>query len=449
MNIRQGTRVVAFGALALGVILLAFVLLMSGSSYTINAHFLNASGLVDGGRVELAGVPVGSISNISPTADGQADVELSIDHPGLTTLHKGTRASIRAVGQAGVTENFVELSPGPLSAPALPDGTVLPTTQTSSIVDIDALLDSFGPAQRSNLDELITNMDQVYAGSGSHYFNQMLGKLDPALGALDGFTSDLALDRGALGQLVRTGAATATAVASRGSDLTAAVTHTAKALSAVASQRQNLADLLSRLPGVLNQARGTLARTGNALTALRPALRDVLPVAPPLRDFLTRLDSLLPAAGPVVAQLRAQLPALNQSLAGLKPLDRPAVEALDTLGPAMKELFPVAQGFRFYGVDLLLGALNLLGLISPDYGALGHYVKANFVQSLQTVIAGPVAADLAAHPLVPGLLAVRTGLTRRCPGGNEPPAPDGSSPWNLEAKLCTASQDDPLSVDFR
>jgi phospholipid/cholesterol/gamma-HCH transport system substrate-binding protein len=445
--VRENTRVVALGALALGVVALAFVLLMSSSSYTIHAHFLDAGGLVDGGRVEMGGVPVGSISNIRVTRDGQADVELSIDHPGLTPLHEGTRASIRAVGQAGVTENFVALSPGPLSAPALSDGGVLPATQTAGIVPIDAILDSFGPAQRANLDALIRNSAQLYAGSGSRYFNQMLGKLAPALGALNGFTSDLALDRGALGELVRTGAAAATAVASRGSDLTAAVTHTAIALGAVASQRRNLADLLSRMPAVLIQARGTLKRTGDALTTLRPALRDVLPVASPLHDFLTRLDSVLPAAGPVVAQLRAQLPALSQSLAGLKPLAQPAVKALDTLGPAMKGLFPIAQGMRFYGTDLLLGALNILGITSPAYDALGHYAKANFVQSAQTLV-GPLAANLAAHPLVPGLLAVRTGLTRRCPGGNQPPAPDGSSPWNLGPKLCTAAQDDPLSVNF-
>jgi ABC-type transporter Mla subunit MlaD len=325
---------------------------------------------------------------------------------------------------------------------------VLPDTQTSSIVNIDALLNSFGPVERSNLDQLISNSAQIFAGSGSRYFNAMLGKLDPALGQLDGFTSTLALDRGTLDELVRSGATAASAVASRGSDLTAAVRHTAQALGALASQRRNIADLLARMPSVLNMARGTIARSGDALTALRPALRDVSPVAPPLHGLLTGLDSMLPAAGPVVAQLRAQLPALNQSLSGLTPLDRPAVEALKTLGPAMQKLFPIAQGTRFYGVDLLLGALNLLGLISPAYDQFGHYAKANFVQAPQTLIAGPLAAALSAHPLVPGLLAVRTGLTRRCPGGNEPPAPDGSSPWDLGPKLCTAAHDDPLSVNF-
>ena len=450
MVAQRDTRYLAWGALTLAIVGLALVFLTPGSSYVIHARFLDAGGLVPGGGVELAGRPVGSISNISLTSNGEADVELSLNGSGVTPLHVGTRASIRTVGQAGVTENFVALTPGPDSAPVLQDGGVLPTAQTSGVVNIDALLDSFGPAQRANLDGLITNSANVYAGSGASYFNRMLGELDPALGAIDGLTTNLALDRGALGALVRTGSEAATAIASRSGDLTGAVTHSARALGALASQRAALADFLSRLPGVLVQGRGTLARAGDALRALKPALGEVVPVAPPLHDFLARLDAMLPLAGPVVSQLQGQLPSLQRSLAGLAPLARPATQALTTLGPAMKQLFRVAEGLRYYGSDVIIGSLAaLFGNISAEYNAYGHFAKANFVQSLQTAITGPLSTALAAHPLVPGLLSIRTGLTRRCPGGAMPPAPDGSSPWNLGPAWCTPANDTPLSVDFR
>jgi hypothetical protein len=151
----------------------------------------------------------------------------------------------------------------------------------------------------------------------------------------------------------------------------------------------------------------------------------------------------------MTVQLSAILPALDRSLAGLTPLEQPAVSALDTLGPVMKSLFPVAQGLRFYAVDTLVGSLaGLFGNIGPEYDEYGHYAKVNYVESLQLLSAGPLASALAAHPLLPGTLAVRTGLTRRCPGGSEPPAPDGSSPWVVGSKWCTASDDLPLSADF-
>ncbi|MHB8694859.1 MAG: MlaD family protein, partial [Solirubrobacteraceae bacterium] len=325
------TRTLALGALLLGVGAVIILLATTGASYSLNARFLNAGGLVSGGSVEIAGRTVGSISSITLTPNGLANVRLSVDDGAVTPLHEGTHASIRAVGQAAITSNFVVLTPGPSNAPALPNGAVLSTAQTTGIVPIDALLNSFGPAQRSNLDALIASGAQLYAGSGGHQFNTMLAKLDPALGALEGFSGQLALDRGAIAELIQTGSTDANALASRGSELTSAVVNSAHALGAIASQRTALADVLSRMPAVLSQARGTLARTGAALTALRPALRDVPPAAAPLRDLLGRIDAMLPVTAPVLDHLRIQLPALNRSLVGLKPLSAPAVSALHSL----------------------------------------------------------------------------------------------------------------------
>ncbi|MHB8694858.1 MAG: hypothetical protein ACYDHH_26800, partial [Solirubrobacteraceae bacterium] len=120
------------------------------------------------------------------------------------------------------------------------------------------------------------------------------------------------------------------------------------------------------------------------------------------------------------------------------------------LGPAMHGLAPIFKGFRFYGTDVIMGVLaGFFGSLTGEYNADGHYIKANFVQSAQTALLGPLSSVLSAHPLLPGLFNTRTGLLRRCPGGDEPPAPDGTSPWNLGPKYCTASSDVPLSVDFR
>lgn len=441
-------RALSLAGLLLVTAAITLVLVVSGSEYVLHARFADATGLVPGGHVQLAGRTVGSISKITLTPDGQADVALSISSGEVTPLHVGTRAYVRAVGQAGVDNRYIDLAPGPVSEPTLPDGSVLPTSQTSGLVPIDALLDAFGPAQRTDVETLITSINGVYAGSGSRSFNEMLARLDPALGSLEGFTGSLALDRDALGQLVRAGSAAAHAVASRQADLTSGVTYTAQALGAVARQHDALADTLTRLPAVLAQGRHTLVVTGQALDALRPTLRDVLPAAGPLNSFLGHLNRLMPSSAPVIGSLTAQLPGLNRSLNGLAPVAPGLTNMLRTFGPAMKGLLPIARGVRYYGTDLVLGTLAaLFGTLAGEYNSSGHFIKVNFVQSPQTLV-GPLASVLAAHPLVPGILAERTGLLRRCPGGNQPPAPDGSNPWDLGASFCTASQDEPLSVDF-
>jgi hypothetical protein len=276
----------------------------------------------------------------------------------------------------------------------------------------------------------------------------MLGKLDPALSQLDGMLGELAQDRTAIAQVIHTGNVAASAIASRSGDLQAAVAHTATALGAIASQRTALGDLLSRAPAVLNQARGTLASSGTALTALRPALRDVVPTAAPLRAFLERVTTILPVATPVVAQLRGQLPGLRSSLGGLSPLEPLAVRALDSAATALKDARPIVRAARFYGADLVLGILGgLVGAGSYNYSRWGHYERLDFIQPPQTAISGIGAGLLPTRPLVPGIIDIKTHLLRRCPGGNVPPAIDGSTPWVADPSLCTPSQDIPASVN--
>lgn len=436
-------------ALVLVLAALWFLVAGAGHSYTLNIHFLNAGGLVKGGRVEVAGLPVGSISSVGLTPDGQADVVASLDASSVTPLHQGTRATVRAVGQATVTNNYVLLSPGPSNLPAIPDGGVLPSTQTSGIVPIDALLNSFGPSERQNFDQFIRGSAQIYAGSGSAYFNRMLNELDPALAQLDGFAGQLALDRPALGELVTSAAAAANAVASRHDDLAASVHHMALAFGAVAGQRQALADLLKRMPGFLDQAKGTLAHTQGAMISLRQALHDTPQAAGPLAGFMSALVRVLPKAGPAVHDLDSQLPGLNAALNGTVPLEGPTMASFKSMVPAWRGLSPILRGLRFYGTDLVLGALGgVLGLTTAEYDGLGHYAKVNLIQSPETVSSGVLSQLLSQHPLAPALLHTRTGLLRRCPGGNQPPTPDGSSPWDLGPQLCTPSQDEPLSVNF-
>lgn len=444
---RWRARLVSVAVLLIVVVALG-VLLFGGGSYRLNAHFLDAGELVVGGSVEVAGLPVGSISGIGVTPNGQANVVLSIDDSHFVPLHVGTRAVIRALGQAGVANHYVELTPGPASAPILPSGAVLSTDQTTSLVGLDAILDSFGPRQRASLQQLIEDGNQIYAGSGSRNFNQMLQRLDPALVHVGGLTAALADDRSAITEIIRTGGIAAGAIASRQADLMSAVANTASTLEAVATERATLSDSIARAPAVLGEADLTLANAAKALSALRPTLLDVPAAAVPLRGLLARLDTTLSSATPVARQLRSELPSLRSSLAGLRPLAPSADTALYSAGKALDVARPIVRDVRFYGTDLLLGIfLGLAGTAPANYDRFGHYARIEFTEPYQTALGGPLA-DLLAKPLAPDLFDLRTRLLRRCPGGNTPPAPDGSNPWIPDPSICTPADDVPLSVDF-
>jgi phospholipid/cholesterol/gamma-HCH transport system substrate-binding protein len=420
--------------IAVGVVV--YLLAFGGSSYRIQAYFLDAGGLVSGGQVRLDGRTVGSISGIGLTPDGQADVTLAISDGADTPLHLGTEASIRAVGLVGVTNDYVDLTPGPSSAPALPQNSVIPTTRTTGIVSLDEVLDAFDPATRSALQQFIGNSAQIYAGSGSTYFSQMLDRLTPALQGTAAFATQIASDQADLQRFVSETALGARAIASRDGDLAAAVSNTAHVFSVLASARSALADSFVHAPEALAEADRTLADTRTAVTALTPALEQVPAAADALHPVLQALQPTLGALTPELTTLVRLLPGVRRSLEGFVPLRRSGVTALDTTERALKSAMPILAGLRIYGPDFLLGIFNgLVGISTAPYDASGHYVHLEFTGLLSS------------HPLVPGVLALRTGLNARCPGGSAPPAADGSSPWIPDKSLCDPADDTPASVN--
>jgi phospholipid/cholesterol/gamma-HCH transport system substrate-binding protein len=439
-------RAAAIGLLA-ALVAIVVVLLASGTSYTLHAYFSNAGGLVTGAQVRVADVTVGSVTGVGLTPSGQADVTMSITDSRITPVHQLTRATIRAVGLAGVTNHYVELSPGPGNGPSLPDGGVLPETQTTGIVSLDQILDTFDPEVRASLQQLIGRSAEIYAGSGSRYLNQMLARLSPALQAVNGVTSQLSSDQADLQTFVSGTAKAATAIASRRPDLISDVSHTARVFAALASQRVALADGLQRAPAMLAQATRTLADAGTAATALRPVLREVPPTASRLGTVLQTLPPALNQFTPVLDQLLAQLPDLRTSLAGFAPLSQPAVSALRTTSTALKASMPILAGLRIYGADFLLGILNgLVGVSTAPYDSSGHYIHVQFTQPYQQFING-IGLGTLGGSLAPGIINLREHILARCPGGALPPAPDGSNPWIPNKSLCNPADDSPPSVN--
>src|SRR6202043_144804 len=107
----------------------------------------------------------------------------------------------------------------------------------------------------------------------------------------------------------------------------------------------------------------------------------------------------------------------------------------------LKVARPIVRAARFYGSDFVLGILGgLVGAGASNYSRWGHYERIDFINPPQTVIGGAGSNLLSGVPLLPGIINIRTHLFRRCPGGNVPPAVDGSTPWIPDASLCTPSQ---------
>lgn len=107
----------------------------------VDAVFESVVGLDDKAAVRVAGVRVGRVDGVALDADGRrARVTLLLDADlALTT---GAFASIANQGLLG--DKFVELDPGPLGAPPLPEGAELPGRTPLSFDDAMAKIDEIG-----------------------------------------------------------------------------------------------------------------------------------------------------------------------------------------------------------------------------------------------------------------------------------------------------------------
>ncbi len=109
--------------------------LFGSNYYRVYADFDSVSGLKNGAQIEIAGVPVGKVTNIT-LKDDQARVELSL-RPEVK-IGSDVFASIKTQGIIG--DKYVQLTPG-ADDDYLKDGDEI--TETESAVDLESLISKY------------------------------------------------------------------------------------------------------------------------------------------------------------------------------------------------------------------------------------------------------------------------------------------------------------------
>ena len=102
-------RVAALAAIVIAVAAVFLILLQGGSTYKVRAIFQNASQIVSGDLVEVAGNSIGTVSDISLTPQGQAQLTLDITKTTYEPLRAGTQATVRQASLSGIANRYVDL----------------------------------------------------------------------------------------------------------------------------------------------------------------------------------------------------------------------------------------------------------------------------------------------------------------------------------------------------
>jgi virulence factor Mce-like protein len=277
-----------------GAILVAAFLVLLGVAYMINrsytlqfwdrgyelkADFVDADGIANASDVRIHGVYVGQVTGVQPKPGGLAEITFRINKEDAP-LPQGTRVNLRL--QTLLGQKFLDLVPGPLGAPEIPTGSVIPAASTQSPVDFDQLLSTFDKPTRDAVATIIQEGGAATAGRGEDV-NALLGDLN-SLSVNS--TPDLET------------------FSDRGQNLGAILTNLASVGDDLAQNRQHLANVETQLNDVL----GTLAQhdagfrgfiqngdasLGHGLAQYGGEARNIQASLDQLRPLVDRLDPLL------------------------------------------------------------------------------------------------------------------------------------------------------------
>ena len=283
----------------LGVVLV--LVRAGGENYTVKLRFQNASQLVKGAPVQVSGKPVGSVEDIELTDDGQADVTVSIKDD-WAPLRQGTQATVRLYSLSGIANRYIDLRMGPGDAKDIPDGGMIPSTQTTTAVDLDEIFNVFDKRTRTALSNFIRGSATQYAGEGEAANRGWL-YLNPALATSARLFEELNSDTDLLQRFIVASSDLVTDLADRQTDLAGLVDNLANTTGALANQRTALADAIRRFPDFMRRSNTTFVNLRALLDDLDPLVAESKPVAKKLIPFLADLRGFAGDARPTVRDL--------------------------------------------------------------------------------------------------------------------------------------------------
>ncbi len=405
-----------------------------GTRYTLT--FANAGQLVPGNEVRVGGRSVGSIEGLELTDGNAAAVQVEIDDA-FAPLRRGTRATIRSTSLSGVAGRYVVLSPGPNDAPALEEGDVVPAAQTTSIVDLDQLFNTFDARTRAGLRRVIRGGAAQFAGRGeqageaAEYFN-------PALASTRRLVAEVNRDSRTLGRFLVDTSRAMSALAERRDTLTELVANGRDAAAGVAEADEALDASLERLPGTLRRGNSTFVNLRSTLTDLDALTEASLPETRRFAELLRELRPLVTDARPTIRDLSLAFRRdgagndLTDLLRRAPRLTQVARPSLRNTVRALRRSDEVLAFFRAYAPELAQ-TLRDFGNATTNYDANGHYARVQPIYNLFDFADDPAGGTLTPKASPDSRLAgLDAGNLRRCPGGASQPAADGSAPWRGE-----------------
>jgi phospholipid/cholesterol/gamma-HCH transport system substrate-binding protein len=420
-------RIAAIALVVAAVVLLA-LLLFRGGSYAVTGEFLNAGQLVEGNPVRVSGATVGTVEDVSISENGLALVRFTVDED-YAPLRRGTRAIIRQNSLSGIANRFIDLHLGPADGAEIDDGGRLGPDETQTAVEIDEVFGIFDPKTRQALRDTIKGSADLLRGRGLE-INEAVRYLNPALSTGARLFRELSRDEPLLERFLVDSGRFVNALAERSRDVSGLVSGANTTFRALGAQQQALAEAVELLPPFMRRANTTFVNLRRAVDDVDPLVDASIPVARRLAPFLDAARGFAADAEPTVRDLSQTIRRsggandLIELMRSFPPLAHVALDPRRINGAIRRGAFPESEEALVESAD----TFSLLRPYTPDlvgwfedfagtgaYDAAGSFSRSQL--NLTEILYGP-------EPL--------QHQFRRCPGGADAPAADGSNLFSAE-----------------
>ena len=228
-----------------------------GGSREYKAEFSDATGVVKGDDIRIAGVKVGNVKKVEIVDRTRAKVTFKIDDDALVT--PDTHATIKFRNLVG--QRYISLTQQGDDTKRMSEGSTIPVSRTTPALDLTVLFNGFKPLFRAlspqDINKLSYEIVQVFQGEG--------GTLEGLLGHTASLTSTLADRDEVIGTLIDNLNDVLVTVGDRDEQLSDLIVSLKTLVSGLAKDRNAILDPLESISALA-------VETSDLLSGIRPSL---------------------------------------------------------------------------------------------------------------------------------------------------------------------------------
>jgi phospholipid/cholesterol/gamma-HCH transport system substrate-binding protein len=352
--------------------------------YRVRIAFPNAEELATQADVRIAGVSVGKVVAKSLDPQGNRTIVTIQMNNQYAPIHRDARAILRMKTILG--ETYVALTPGSPSAPAVPDGGLLPRGQVTYSVQLDQIFNAFDPTTRHAFQVWQQELATAVRGNDQN-LNDVLGNLPAFTADATDITRVLDIEHGAVVNLVRNGGTVFAALSQSQAALRNVITSGETTFATAAANNNAIAATFHVFPMFLNESQLTFDKlkafalnTDPLMKELIPVARDLGPTLHSVRVLSPDLERFFRNLGPLITVSKAGLPAYADVLHGLQHQGCAQNCLLGALGPFLEQLNPILTWLSLHQQlisDFISNGAGPLAATTATFAGngVGHYLR--------------------------------------------------------------------------